>query len=84
MTSAQNVVIPLIFLSLPAFAQEGLPWRNPEIQLSVCQDMRAIYISDSEKLQTYLRQSSAEIADLKRKLAEAEAKLVPPAPPKAE
>jgi hypothetical protein len=66
----------LIFLCLatPALAQQ-LPPLDPAVQLGVCQQQRARFLDDSEKASAYATQFLAEIADLKKKLAEAEAKI---------
>jgi hypothetical protein len=71
-------VATLFCLSTPAVAQQ-LPPLDPAIQLGVCQQQKAMFLSDSEQAQTWMRQLLAENADLKKKLAEAEAKV-----PKAE
>lgn len=68
-----------IFLCLvsPALAQQQAPPRDPAVQLQVCQQVRAIVINDWEIAQTYQAQGlMTEIADLKKKLAEAEAKVL--------
>jgi len=75
-------VFSLLFLIVPAVAQQ-LPPLDPAIQLGICQAQRARFLSDSEQAQAYVNQFLAEIADLKKKLAEAEAKLSP-APPSKE
>lgn len=64
----------LFCLNTPAMAQQ-LPQLDPAVQLGVCQAQRSRFLSDSEQAQTYATQFLAEIADLKKKLAEAEAKL---------
>jgi hypothetical protein len=73
----------LIFLCLdtPALAQQ-LPPLDPAVQLGVCQQQRARFLDDSEKASAYATQFFAEIDglkkerdDLKKKLAEAEAKI---------
>jgi hypothetical protein len=64
----------LLCLSTPALAQQ-LPPLDPGVQLGICQQQRARFLSDSEQGQAYAMQFLAEIADLKKKLAEAEAKL---------
>ena len=69
-------------LATPALAQQ-LPPLDPAIQLGVCQAQRARFLSDSEQAQAYATQFLAEIADLKKRLAEAEAKL-PKTEPKPE
>jgi hypothetical protein len=61
-------------LATPALAQQ-LPPLDPAIQLGVCQQQRARFLDDSEKASAYATQFLAEIADLKKKLAEAEAKI---------
>ncbi|HXI41275.1 MAG TPA: hypothetical protein VNH83_14935 [Bryobacteraceae bacterium] len=67
-------ILVLLCLTTPALAQQ-LPPLDPAMQLGVCQAQRARFLSDSEQAQTYATQFLAEIADLKKKLAEAEAKL---------
>lgn len=57
-----------------AFAID-LPPLNPAVQLGICQQQRAVFLSDSEQAQAYATQFLAEIADLKKRLAEAEAKV---------
>jgi hypothetical protein len=69
-----KTAIGLIILCVPAGAQQ-LPGLDLATQLGICQQQRAIFLSDSEKMQTYATQFLAEIADLKKKLADAEAKL---------
>lgn len=67
-----TILLALITMIVtPAAAQDNSPF-DLNVQLSVCRDMRAIYISDSEKLQTLLRQASARIAELEAKLKEAQ------------
>ena len=66
----------------PAAGQQ-LPALDPAIQLGVCQAQRSRFLSDSEQAQAYATQFMAEIADLKKKLAEAEAKL-PKTEPRSE
>jgi hypothetical protein len=68
-----------IFLCLatPALAQQAstsaqLPPLDPAVQLGVCQQQKAIFLSDSEQAQTMMRQLAAEIAGLKAKLAESD------------
>jgi hypothetical protein len=63
-----------MLLSSAALAQQ-LPPLDPAVQLGVCQQQRARFLDDSEKASAYATQFLAEIADLKKKLAEAEAKL---------
>lgn len=65
--------LTLLCLATPALAQQ-LPPLDPAVQLGVCQQQRARFLSDSEQASTYATQFLAEIADLKKKLAEAEAK----------
>lgn len=70
----------VIFLCLasPALAQQAqLPPLDPAVQLGVCQQQRASFLSDSEQAQTLMRQLLAERDDLKKRLAEAEAKSTP-------
>ena len=74
--------IMLLCLSTPVLAQQ-LPPLDPAVQLGVCQAQRSRFLSDSEQAQTYATQFLAEIADLKKRLAEAEAKL-PKTEPKSE
>ncbi len=80
-------VAAVIFcLATPALAQQ-LPPLDPAVQLGVCQQQRAMFLADSEQELTWMRQFLAEIADLKKRLAKAEAKARPegqPAPPKVE
>jgi hypothetical protein len=64
----------LLCLATPALAQQ-LPPLDPAVQLGVCQQQRARFLDDSEKASAYATQFLAEIADLKKKLAEAEAKI---------
>jgi hypothetical protein len=66
----------LLWLCLvtPALAQQ-LPPLDPAVQLGVCQQQRARFLDDSEKASAYATQFLAEIADLKKKLSEAEAKI---------
>ena len=72
----------VLCLATPALAQQ-LPPLDPAIQLGICQAQRARFLSDSEQAQAYVTQFLGEIADLKKKLAAAEAKLSP-APPSQE
>lgn len=58
----------------PAMAQQ-LPPLDPAVQLGVCQQQRAIFLSDSEQAQTLIRQLLVERDALKAKLDEAEAKI---------
>jgi hypothetical protein len=64
----------LILLGSSAFAQQ-LPPLDPVVQLGVCQQQRARFLDDSEKASAYATQFLAEIADLKKKLSEAEARI---------
>jgi hypothetical protein len=64
----------LLCFATSALAQQ-LPPLDPAVQLGVCQQQRARFLDDSEKASTYANQFLAEIADLKKKLAEAEAKI---------
>jgi len=75
-------IMILICFSTSALAQQ-LPPLDPAVQLGICQAQRSRFLSDSEQAQAYATQFLAEIADLKKKLAEAEAKLSP-APPSKE
>jgi hypothetical protein len=63
-----------IFLCLiitPVVAQQ-LPPLDPAVQLGVCQQQKAIFLSDSEQAQTMMRQLAAEVAGLKAKLADSD------------
>ncbi len=64
----------LFILCLPLHAEQ-LPPLDPTVQLGICQQQRARFIDDSEKASTYATQFLTEIADLKKKLAEAEEKI---------
>jgi len=75
-------IMILICFSTSVSAQQ-LPPLDPAIQLGVCQAQRSRFLSDSEQAQAYATQFMAEIADLKKKLAEAEAKL-PKTEPRSE
>jgi len=71
-----RLVLLFFILNVPsAMAQQPLPPLDPTIQLGVCQAQRSRFLSDSEQAQAYATQFLAEIADLKKRLAEAEAKL---------
>jgi hypothetical protein len=61
----------LLCLATPALAQQ-LPGLDPAVQLGVCQQQKAIFLSDSEQAQTLMRQLAAEVAGLKVKLAESD------------
>ena len=67
------IVTPALAQQAPTSAQ--LPSLDPAIQLGICQQQRARFLSESEQAQTYATQFLAEIADLKKRLAEAEAKI---------
>jgi hypothetical protein len=58
-------------LAAPALAQQ-LPPLDPAVQLGVCQQQKAIFLSDSEQAQTMMRQLAAEVASLKAKLTESD------------
>ena len=75
-------IMILICFSTSALAQQ-LPPLDPAVQLGICQAQRSRFLSDSEQAQAYATQFLAEIADLKKRLAEAEAKL-PKTEPKSE
>ena len=62
-----------IFLCLatPALAQQ-LPPLDTVQQLGVCQQQKAIFLSDSGQAQTMMRQLAAEVAGLKVKLADSD------------
>jgi hypothetical protein len=66
--------ILLLLLAAPAAAQQ-LPPLDLATQLGVCQQQKAIFLSDSEQAQTLMRQLAAEAAGLKAKLADADAAL---------
>jgi hypothetical protein len=68
-------VLLALACSISSAATQELPPLDPAVQLDICQQQRAVFLSDSEKMQTYVKQFLAEIADLKKKLAEAEEKL---------
>jgi len=68
------IILTLCGFGTPALAQQ-LPPLDPAVQLGVCQAQRFRFLSDSEQAQAYATQFLAEIASLKKKLAEAEAKL---------
>ena len=70
-----KVFVCLIAMSVPVLAQQ-LPPLDPAVQLGVCQQQRARFLDDSEKASAYATQFLAEIADLKKRLAEAEAKVL--------
>lgn len=71
-------VVMLLCLATPALAlAQPLPPLDPAIQLGVCQQQKAIFLADSEQELTWMRQLLSENADLKNRLAEAEAKLKP-------
>lgn len=73
----RRAVLGMLVAASPVKAAEQL---DPATQLTVCQGMRAIFINDSEQAQALWRQSLAEIADLKKQLAEAQAKIPAPEP----
>jgi hypothetical protein len=64
----------LLCLATSAIAQP-MPALDPAIQLGVCRQDRSRFFLESEQARSYVEQYTAEIADLKKKLAEAEAKL---------
>ena len=64
----------LLCLATSALAQQ-FPPLDTDIQLGICRAQRARFLSDSEQAQAYATQFLAEIANLKKRLAEAEAKL---------
>ena len=64
----------IVSWSASALAQQ-LPPLDPAVQLGVCQQQRARFLDDSEKASAYATQFLAEIADLKKKLTEAEARI---------
>lgn len=71
MIGTVTMKISIIFLfcsAVPALAQ--LPPLDPAVQLGVCQQQRAVFLSDSEQAQTYARQFLAEIAKLKAEIEE--------------
>ncbi len=70
-----RIALCLILMSVAAVAQTApppLPPLDPTLQLQVCQAQRARFLSDSEQASTYAQQFFNEIADLKKKSAEAE------------
>ncbi len=63
------IAIVLAMFITPALAQP-LPPLDPAIQLGICQQQRARFLSDSEQAQTYATQFLAEIAKLKAEIEE--------------
>lgn len=66
--------VTLVLGCSQAFAQQ-LPPADPAVELGICEQQSTRFLSDSRKAQAYMTQFLAEIADLKKRLAEAEAKL---------
>lgn len=66
----RTALLLLLCFSAPAAAQQSLPPLDPAIQLNVCQQQRAVFLSDSEQAQAYARQFLAEIAKLKAEIEE--------------
>lgn len=67
-------IVALLCLAAPALAQEP---DDTALRLDVCRGIRAGFLGDIETFQMKLRQDAVTIDDLKKRLAEAEAKAPP-------
>ena len=63
-------VIILLCVATPALAQQ-LPPLDPAVQLGICQQQRARFLSDSEQAQAYATQFMGQLNDLKKAVQEA-------------